>query len=65
MKEKKIFLNIHAEETNAPAATLQIREVKDTISKKVNECLTARGVVEVCGFDILVYTKKFYLCAVI
>jgi len=39
MKEKKIFLNIHAEETNAPAATLQIREVKDTISKKVNECL--------------------------
>jgi len=40
------------EKTNAPAAPLQIREVKDTVSKKVNECLTAGGVVEVRGYNI-------------
>ena len=44
--------NTKCEKTHAPAAPLQIREVKDTISGKVNECLTARGVVEVRGYNI-------------
>jgi hypothetical protein len=40
------------EKTNTPAPLPQIQEVRDSVSGTVNERLTARGVVEVRGYNL-------------
>ena len=46
--EKKSKLN----KIQPPAEPTRIRELKDSVSQKVNECLTARGIVEIRGYNI-------------
>jgi hypothetical protein len=46
--EKRVKL----EKTNIATPLPQIQEVKDSVSGTVNECLTARGVVEVRGYNL-------------
>jgi len=44
--------NVKFEKTNSPAPQPQIQEVKDSVSGKVNEKLTAGGVVELRGYNL-------------
>ena len=44
--------NVKFEKTNTPVPLPQIQEVKDSVSGTVNERLTARGVVEVRGYNL-------------
>ena len=44
--------NVKFEKTNAPAPLPQIQEVKDSLSGKVNETLSAGGVIELRGYNL-------------
>jgi len=52
--------NVKFEKTNTPAPLPQIQEVKDSVSQTVNERLTARGVVEVRGYNLKIDGDKQY-----
>ena len=52
LKLREIESKVKFEKTNATAPQPQIQEVKDSVSGKVNEILTRRGVVEVRGYNL-------------
>ena len=44
--------NVKLEKTSVPAPMPQIQEVRDSVSRSVNEKLTARGVIELRGYNL-------------
>ena len=52
LKLREIESKVKFEKTNVTAPQPQIQEVKDSISGKVNEILTRKGVVEVRGYNL-------------
>ena len=49
---REVEKNVKFEKTNAATPLPQIQEVKDSVSGKVNETLTAGGVIEVRGYNL-------------
>ena len=54
LKLREIESKVKFEKTNAASPQPQIQEVKDSVSGKVNEILTRKGVVEVRGYNLKV-----------
>jgi len=52
LKLREIESKVRFEKTNTASPQPQIQEVKDSVSGKVNEILTRRGVVEVRGYNL-------------
>jgi len=52
LKIREIESKVKFEKTNVASPQPQIQEVKDSVSGKVNEIITRRGVVEVRGYNL-------------